>query len=118
MFGSAVVAQLSAAGHETALIPSLEQLPPGAFEVLVIDLTAEAPARLRALERADIGTPRTIGVYAHVEVDVRRAAERAGLDLVVPRSRFAREGAELVTRLSRRSGDRTSPPRQAGDGPA
>jgi hypothetical protein len=32
---------------------------------------------------------------------VRQRAEQAGYDLVVPRSRVAREGAELVGRLVR-----------------
>ncbi len=42
---------------------------------------------------------RTLAFYSHVEVDVRARAEQAGFDLVVPRSRMAREGASLVSRL-------------------
>jgi hypothetical protein len=42
---------------------------------------------------------RTLGFYAHVDVSVRERAEEAGFDLVVPRSRMAREGAALVTSL-------------------
>jgi hypothetical protein len=34
-----------------------------------------------------------------VDADTRRRAEAAGFDLVVPRSRMAREGAALVDRL-------------------
>jgi hypothetical protein len=34
-----------------------------------------------------------------VEAYTRERAEQAGFDLVVPRSRMAREGAELVKRL-------------------
>jgi hypothetical protein len=34
-----------------------------------------------------------------VDVSVRERAEEAGFDLVVPRSRMAREGAALVTSL-------------------
>ena len=33
-------------------------------------------------------------------VDTRRRAEDAGFDLIVPRSRMAREGAALVERLA------------------
>ena len=43
---------------------------------------------------------RTLGFYSHVDAHVRERAEQAGFDLVVPRSRMAREGAELVERLS------------------
>jgi hypothetical protein len=42
---------------------------------------------------------RTLGFYSHVDVQARERAERAGFDLVIPRSRMAREGAELLTRL-------------------
>jgi hypothetical protein len=40
-----------------------------------------------------------IGFYAHVDQDVRRRAEQAGFDLVVPRSRMNREMAGLVEGL-------------------
>ena len=40
-----------------------------------------------------------LGFYSHVEQDVRRRAEEAGFDRVVPRSRMAREPAVLVEAL-------------------
>ena len=51
-------------------------------------LAVAAPAIERALP--------TLAFYSHVEADVRAAARRAGVGLVVPRSRMAREGASLV----------------------
>ena len=42
---------------------------------------------------------RSLGFFAHVEPEVRERALQAGFDLVVPRSRMAREGAQLVERL-------------------
>ena len=42
---------------------------------------------------------RTLGFYSHVEPQVKAAATAAGFDLVVPRSRINREGAELATKL-------------------
>ena len=42
----------------------------------------------------------TLGFYSHVEQDTRRRADEAGFDLVVPRSRMAREMAALVDRLA------------------
>jgi hypothetical protein len=44
------------------------------------------------------GTP-TLGFYSHVDVDTKRRAEEAGLNLVVPRSRMAREMPALVESL-------------------
>ena len=54
--------------------------------------------RLRAA--GDLDGVRTLGVYSHVHHDVKLRAEAAGFDLVVPRSRLAREGAALVERLA------------------
>ena len=46
-----------------------------------------------------LGQTRTLGFYSHVDAPARERAEQAGFDLVVPRSRMAREGAALVRRL-------------------
>jgi hypothetical protein len=100
LFGSSVVSQLEAAGHETVLISSLDQLDPGVADVFVADLTADAQERVDQIAAADLGGTRKLAVYAHVEADVRRLAEENGFDLVVPRSRFMREGAALVSRLA------------------
>ncbi len=40
-----------------------------------------------------------LGFYRHTDPETRRRAEAAGVDLVVPRSRLARELPELVERL-------------------
>jgi nucleoside-diphosphate-sugar epimerase len=100
LFGSNVVSQLRAAGHDTVLISNLNQLEPGVADVFLADLTADARERVEEVAAADLGGARKLAVYAHVEVDVRRLAEEAGFDLVVPRSRFMREGAALVSRLA------------------
>jgi nucleoside-diphosphate-sugar epimerase len=98
LFGSNVQAALTAAGHEVELVGRLEGAADA--DVLVIDLTADAVGRIeRALESRAAGV-RTLAFYSHVETDVRALAEGAGFDLVVPRSRMAREGAALVERLS------------------
>lgn len=93
MLGSKVEATLSAAGHEVTLSPSLREAPLGEVELIVADLDAENPEALVGL-----GVP-VLGYYSHVEVETRRAAEAAGVDLVVPRSRLAREMPELVSGL-------------------
>lgn len=100
LFGSSAISLLQAAGHETVLVSDLEQVEPGTADVLVVDLTADAPERLEQVRAANLGQVCKIAVYAHVEAQVRRLAEDAGFDLVVPRSRFVREGGELVSRLS------------------
>jgi hypothetical protein len=98
LFGSNVVGALTAAGHEVRLVSD----PSGArdAEVLIVDLTADVTARIEQVSGLSLGGVRTLGFYSHVEAEVREQAERAGFDLVVPRSRMAREGASLVSRLA------------------
>jgi hypothetical protein len=60
---------------------------------VIVDLDS-APA----LE-APLGVKR-LGFYSHVDAEVRRRAEEAGFDLVVPRSRMAREMPDLVAKLA------------------
>ena len=100
LFGSNVVGMLQAGGHDPVLVSSAADLA-GALDgadVLVVDLTADAAERI-ALVQALGGRPPTLAFYAHVEHDVRAQAQTAGFDLVVPRSRMARAGAELVSQL-------------------
>jgi hypothetical protein len=94
LFGSKVQGALRAAGHDVVA-------PDAPADVLVVDLTADVEERLGAVRSANVPT---LGFYSHVEQDVRRSAEAAGIDRVVPRSRMAREAAELVERLLRGSG--------------
>ena len=100
LLGSNVLGMLQAAGHEAALSGSADVDPAGA-SVLIVDLAGfdgvSMVERLRASGALE-GT-RVLGVYSHVDVETRRRAEAAGFDLVVPRSRLAREGAALVERL-------------------
>jgi hypothetical protein len=101
LFGSNVVGALSAAGHEPVLVSNIEGLQrelPGA-DVLVVDLTADSDVRVDLVATIPQAGFKTLAFYSHVEADVRARAEAAGFDLVVPRSRMAREGGALVDRL-------------------
>jgi hypothetical protein len=101
LFGSTVVASLQAAGHEPVLAGDLDSLRrelPGA-RALIVDLTFDASERIEHVRLTRPAGIRTLAFYSHVETDVRERAEQAGFDLVVPRSRMAREGAELVGTL-------------------
>ncbi|HEX3733674.1 MAG TPA: hypothetical protein VHU86_00840 [Solirubrobacterales bacterium] len=93
MMGSKVQATLTAAGHEVSLSPSLSEADLNDVELVVADLDAE---NLDAL--VGLGVP-VLGFYSHVNVETREAAEAAGVDLVVPRSRMARELPVLAERL-------------------
>ncbi|MCW2988453.1 MAG: hypothetical protein JWM24_1391 [Solirubrobacterales bacterium] len=93
MLGSKVEATLRAAGHEVTLSPSLQEAPLEGIDLIVADLDAENPEALVGL-----GIP-VLGYYSHVDVETREVAEAAGVDLVVPRSRMARELPALAEGL-------------------
>ena len=91
LFGSRVKASLEAAGNKVELVSR----PREGGDVLIVDLTAEAEQRI-----AQVGhRSNVIAFYSHVEREVRDRAREAGFDMVIPRSRMAREGAEVVRRL-------------------
>ena len=111
LFGSRVQGSLAAAGEDVELVSDRESLRAAlgqdgasAPAVLVVDLTDAAlrgAEEVRALHDAGaLSRTRTLGFYSHVEAEARERAQRAGFDLVVPRSRMAREGAALVARLA------------------
>ena len=106
LFGSKVQGMLAAGGHDVSLVGSEPAVREAiaASDVLVVDLTADDVAGVALVEglRADgaLGDARTLAFYSHVDVEVRTRAIAAGFDLVVPRSRMAREGSALVDRLA------------------
>jgi DNA-binding NarL/FixJ family response regulator len=103
LLGSNVLGMLRAAGHDAALSGGADVHPDGA-DVLIVDLAAgtfDGIAIVVALKAAgELAGTRTLGVYSHVDAETRNRADAAGFDLVVPRSRMAREGAQLVDRLA------------------
>jgi hypothetical protein len=112
LFGSNVVGSLRAAGDEPLLVGDRGALRNALVdadveaEALIVDLTFDVDQRiedvrgeqLEAARRRQTRVP-VLAFYSHVETDVRDRALAAGFDLVVPRSRMAREGAALVARL-------------------
>ena len=106
LFGSKVVSMLEAAGHEVTLTAQEDDARTEAefADVLVVDLTTDAIDGVMLVDSMGAGGElrghRTLGFYSHVETDVPARAREAGFDLVVPRSRMAREGVDLVERLA------------------
>jgi DNA-binding NarL/FixJ family response regulator len=111
LFGSRVQGALTAAGDEVELIGDVPRLrerlsapdEPRA-DVLVVDLTGAqldgAAVHESLAEHGLLDGIKTLAFYSHVDVETGARARDAGFDLVVPRSRMAREGAELVARLA------------------
>lgn len=106
LFGSQVLSMVERAGLAGDLCGAeleVRERAPGA-RVLIVDLTAEAEHRAQIVAELGaqemLGETRVLGFYSHVEADTRTMALEAGFDQVVPRSRMAREGVELIRALA------------------
>jgi hypothetical protein len=91
MLASRVEESLRSAGHDVSVAPTLPNLFDA--EALVCDLGA-----MKVREVAEAGIP-TLGFYSHVDIETKQAAEAAGIDLAIPRSRMVRELPQLVDKL-------------------
>ncbi len=93
MLASRVDVMLTGAGHHVVLARSLGEASLDGAELIVADLEVESPEAL-----AGAGVP-VIGYYSHVDAAAKAAADAAGIELAVPRSRMARELPALVEQL-------------------
>jgi hypothetical protein len=109
LFGSRVQAMLKAGGHEVELVGEADGLGEAlaGARVLIVDLTDERFGGVSLVEsllaQGSLAGVATLAFYSHVDVEMRALAERTGFDMIVPRSRMAREGADLVTQLAQTS---------------
>jgi hypothetical protein len=84
LFGSRVQGGVEAAGHE---LVAAEADP----DLVIADVEVVDPGA--------VSGPRRLGFYPHVQPELKKRAEAAGFDMVVPRSRIARELPDLVDTL-------------------
>lgn len=100
LFGSKVESLIRAADAEPVFASSVDEAMAAARDrdarLLVVDLVGGG-YDLAALTRSS-AVP-VLGYYAHTDDDTRTTALAAGFAKVVPRSRMAREGAELIAAM-------------------
>lgn len=91
MLASRMLEPLRAAGYEvvTGTLPEAAE----DVDLLVCDLDSVDP-----VEVASVGLP-SIGFHSHLDRETGDRGRAAGLEMVVPRSRAARELPELVASL-------------------
>lgn len=105
LFGSKLESTLTLGGFDCQLIASAAAARAAAAgaDLLVVDLTDADFGGVELVEAmgqaGELASLRTLGFYSHIEPQVKAAATEAGFDLVVPRSRINREGAELAAQL-------------------
>lgn len=102
-----MVSALSAAGHEPVLASNEDSLRAALThaDALIVDLTFDVPQRIELVRSVRPAGVKTLAFYSHVESDVRDMGREAGFDVVIPRSRMAREGASVLDRLLADPGD-------------
>ncbi len=85
----------------------LASLDDAATVILDLNLEGDDAVELIRLARARSTSPRIIAYCAHVDKDLANAAEEAGADEVMPRSRFVAALPEILTSVSKtQSGSR------------
>jgi CheY-like chemotaxis protein len=99
-FASKIEATLGVAGHDVTVKAGADETVAAAREADLVIADLHTPGLDPAALVRGLGGKPSLGFYSHVEEEVRRRAEEAGFDLVVPRSRMAREMPELVARLT------------------
>lgn len=103
LFGSQAVEIVEAAGYDGVVAADLDALATvdaeDPVDAIVVDLTSNGVERAEELADARPPGVPVLACFAHVEPEVRAAALDAGLDQVVPRSRFVREGGDLLATL-------------------
>ncbi|MDP9228660.1 MAG: hypothetical protein M3M99_06340 [Actinomycetota bacterium] len=97
MLASRVTTALDASGHEVTQTTSLPSELDG-VELIVADLDAVPPEQLAGLD-----VP-VLAFHQHTDVEIKKRADEAGIDLAVPRSRMVRELPELAEKLTAGSG--------------
>ncbi|HYR90236.1 MAG TPA: hypothetical protein VE422_39550 [Terriglobia bacterium] len=96
-FSSKISATAKQVGAEVVLCRSAEGVPPDADRICV-DLNAstfDAIGEIRRLKGAH-STP-IVAFLSHVQVDLKRRAEEAGADEVMPRSAFTQRLPEILS---------------------
>ena len=91
MLASRVAEPLRSSGHDVVVASFPDRAEEA--DVVVCDLDEVDPVAAVALGRP------TLGFHSHLDVETGGRAREAGFDLVVPRSRMAREVVELVSGL-------------------
>lgn len=95
-FTSKISATALHTGCDVVFCRSAESVPPDASRI-VIDLNATSFDAIREIQKLKGGHRAPILAYlSHVQVELKRKAEEAGADEVLPRSAFTERLAEIL----------------------
>lgn len=95
MFSSRITAEAKAAGAQVQILRKPEQLDQAEGDLLLVDLNvAGASAAAAAWQQKH--ARRTVGFVSHIDSATIAAAREAGLEEIMPRSRFIQILPELL----------------------
>ena len=101
IFATKIRSTAAALGVEVAVVRDraamLAHLDDAATLILDLNLAGDDALELIRLARARPAAPKIIAYCAHVDTDLARAAEKAGADAVMPRSKFVATLSEILT---------------------
>jgi len=95
MFSSRITAEAKAAGAQVQILRKPEQLNQAEGELLLVDLNLPGATTAAAAWRQKEGR-RTVGFVSHIDAATIAAAREAGLEEIMPRSRFIQVLPELL----------------------
>lgn len=102
-FASKIRAAATAAGRAVTFVKSIPQLESEAADkapsLVIIDLDSDRtdPIQvIKQLKSTALASVPIVGFLSHVHVELKRTAEAAGCDYVLPRSAFAARLSELL----------------------
>jgi CheY-like chemotaxis protein len=103
-FAAKIRSAAEIAGRRIESIKSLDQLEAGqaadSIAMVIIDLNSQGLNPLEMIklikDRPELRDVPVIGFVSHVQVDLKRAAEEAGCDYVIPRSLFSMKLPEIA----------------------
>ena len=101
IFATKIRSTAAALGVEVAVVRDraamLLHLDDAATVILDLNLNSDDAVELIRLARARPAAPRIIAYCAHVDKELATAAEEAGADAVMPRSKFVATLPEILT---------------------
>lgn len=101
IFATKIRGTAAALGVEVAMVRDraamLAHLDDAATLILDLNLEGDDAVDLIRLARARAAAPKIVAYCAHVDTDLATAAEEAGADTVMPRSKFVAALPEILT---------------------
>ena len=95
LFASRITAEAKAAGAQVQILRKPEQLTEAQGDLLLVDLNLAGATQAAAIWQQQEGR-RTVGFVSHIDSATIAAAREAGLEEIMPRSRFIQILPELL----------------------